>query len=245
MTVTIIPTLETMAGIYRLPRDGGAGSERFRRYVDMCRAVPPLSAYNPMTGKAEALGTVEALLAVGAEQLAADAFDDTHLCTGNLELAVVVLTPGAWTDRLFTDVRNRRDGIGAVWFWSDEPADEKTVRAAARAEAVRTAWRQAHGPAESLWEYAAQEGLARRVASPGLCAIDPAEHQRVREVLDIAGPEVDDHTLIAFTFGDDRVEAHGWQGLGLSGDMGVRVCSERAPALDDVPGAIQTGWCPF
>ncbi len=245
MGVRMVPTLETMAGVYRLPREGGARSARFTRYVELCRTIRPLAAYNPLTGKAEALRTVEALLEVDAESLVAEVFEDSGLCAGDIELAVVVLTPGAWTDRLFTDVHNRREGVGAVWFWSDEPVDRNAVAAAARAEVVRTAWRTAHGPAESLWEFASQEGLARRMALPGLAVIDAADHDRVREVLDLVGTEVDDHTLIAFVFGDERVEPHGWRGLGLSGDMGVRVCSERAPAPADIPLAIEDGWCPF
>jgi hypothetical protein len=245
MGVRMVPTLETMAGIYRLPRTGGARSERFVRYVELCRSIRPLAAYNPMTGKEEALRTVEALLEVEAERLVGEAFVDSGLGGDDIELAVVVLTPGAWTDRLFTDVRNRRDGIGAVWFWSDEPVDRAAVVAAARAEAVRVAWRAAHGPAESLWELASQEGLARRMAVPGLVAVDVDCHERVREVLDVVGTEVDDHTLIAFVFGDERVEPYGWRGLGLSGDTGIRVCSERAPAPVDIPAAIREGWCPF
>ncbi len=241
----MIKTLETMAEIYRLPREGGADSPRFQRYRAECEHLRPLAAYNPMTGLPETLATIDMLRSIDAERLVQEAFDTTGLVADPLDLAVVVLTEGAWTDRLFTEVRYRREGIDAVWFWSGEPCDEGSVVAAARAEAVRVAWRRAHGPAESLWEFAAQEGLAQRLADCGLRVIVPEDHEHVREVLDVVGTEVDDHTLIAFTFGDELTEARGWQGLGLSGAVGVRVCADRAPGVSEVPAAIRHGWSPF
>ena len=62
-TVTIAPTLRTMSSIYRLSREGGPASERFRAYVARVEDEWGLSAYNPMSGSA-ALEAVDHLLAL-------------------------------------------------------------------------------------------------------------------------------------------------------------------------------------
>src|SRR5580765_7885420 len=68
----IIPALATMAEIYRLPREGGAGSPRFTRYRELIPSNYCLVPYNPMAGP-HALETTEQLLAVDAEAVAMEA----------------------------------------------------------------------------------------------------------------------------------------------------------------------------
>ena len=48
--IQITPTLETMAEIYRLPREGGAASPRFKRYRELIPSNYCLIPYNPMAG---------------------------------------------------------------------------------------------------------------------------------------------------------------------------------------------------
>src|SRR4051812_8032317 len=92
--VRVLPTLETMAAIYRLARDRGPRSPRFTAYLAAARERDGggLSAYNPMAGPAAA-ATVEQLLGCDAEEVARSAASEL-LSRGEvdiaLELAVVV-----------------------------------------------------------------------------------------------------------------------------------------------------------
>ena len=78
--IQITPTLATMADIYRLPREGGAASPRFKRYLELIPSNYALVAYNPMAGP-HALETTEQLLAVNAEAVAMEAAREAaYLC---------------------------------------------------------------------------------------------------------------------------------------------------------------------
>ena len=192
-----------------------------------------------MTGNPATLATVEALRAIDAEGIVVqslEAFPDLD----DLETAVVVLTPGAWTDRLFNEVRSRRDGLGAVWFWSGEPTDEETVRATAQAEAVRTIWRRRHGPPTSLRSFAGQEATVANAIG-----FEPAHGDAITsEILELVGEENDDHTLIGYLFGDEQAEAADWRGLGLSGDEGPRTVARWLSEQTIWSEALEAGWTP-
>lgn len=63
--IEVTPTLAAMADVYRLPREGGAASPRFKRYLELIPATRALSAFNPMAGP-HVLETTEQLLEVDA-----------------------------------------------------------------------------------------------------------------------------------------------------------------------------------
>jgi hypothetical protein len=157
-----------------------------------------------------------------------------------METAVAVLTPGAWTDRLFTDVRNRRDGAGVIWFWAGEPVDIAVIRAAAEAEAVRTMWRRSHGTPDDLLAFAGQEATVLNAIGFEAGYADDV----VSEVFEIAGDQSDDHTLIAFLVGDEVAEAADWRGVGLSGDEGPRTVARWQADQTTWREALDTGWIP-
>ena len=48
---SVIPTLAFMADVYRLSRQGGAESPRFRAYAAAAGQRVPIGGYNPMTGQ--------------------------------------------------------------------------------------------------------------------------------------------------------------------------------------------------
>lgn len=239
MTITVHPTLDSMAVIYSLSTEGGADSVRFRSYVDLAGSGHRVHAYNPMTSNPTALETVEALRAVDAESLVQSTLESFE-GLGDLETAVVVLTPGAWTDRLFTEVRGRRDGLGAIWFWSGTAVDESVVVGIARAEAVRTIWRRLHGVPRTLLEFAAQEATAANAVGFESAHADDA----VAEVLEIAGGATDDHTLIGFLVGDEQAEAADWRGVGLSRDEGPRTVARWLAEKTTWHEALESGWTP-
>ncbi|MFZ0013180.1 MAG: hypothetical protein WAL25_03600 [Acidimicrobiia bacterium] len=240
MAIAVHPTLDSMAVIYNLSTEGGADSVRFRSYVDLAGSGHRVHAYNPMTGNPAALKTVEQLRAMDAERIVGETlagFDGL----GDMETAVAVLTPGAWTDRLFTDVRNRRDGAGVVWFWAGEPVDPADIRKAAEAEAVRTMWRRAHGRPQHLLAFAGQEATV--LTSTGFEAAHADED--VVEIFEIVGDQSDDHTLIAFLVGDEEAEAADWRGLGLSGDEGPRTVARWQVEQMSWREALKVGWVPI
>src|SRR5687768_193541 len=98
MAVRIVPTLSAMAEVYRLSTEGGPESPRFQRFVELAKDGAPVSGFNPMTAK-DALGTVEALLAIDAEDKAKDTANQYAEELGiedDLDLAITVATPGLW-----------------------------------------------------------------------------------------------------------------------------------------------------
>lgn len=228
-----------MAVIYALSTDGGADSVRFRSYVDLAGSGHRVHAYNPMTGNPETLQTVKRLKDLDAEQLVHDTLADFDLLD-DLETAVVVLTPGFWTDRLFNEVHNRRDGLGAVWFWSGQDLDAEAVVSAAMAEAVRTVWRQTHGVPVELRTFAAQEAVTLNTIGFEPAHADTA----VADVLEIAGDDTDDHTLIGFLVGDEQAEAADWRGIGLIGDEGPRTVARWLSDETAWRVALEDGWVP-
>lgn len=239
MTITVHPTLDAMARIYSLPTRGGADSERFREYVELARGGHKVHEYNPMTKNPAAPETVQALLEVDAETLVRRTLTDFG-GLDELEVAVVVLSPGFWTDRLFNEVRNRRDGLAAVWFWAGEPVDTDTVEATAKAEAARTLWRRHQGVTDSLRSFAAQEAVAANASGFHPTHAD----DKVGEVLDILGEAGDDHTLIGYLFGDEVAESADWSGVGLHGDEGPRTVARWMAEEVDWRRAVVDGWVP-
>lgn len=239
MSVTVHPTLDLMSEVYRLPRQGGADSARFRRYVEVAGSGHPVHAYNPMTGDPAALETVDALRAVDAESVARRVLGSLDELEG-LSTALAVLTPGFWTDRYFTEVRNRRDGAGVVWFWAGEEVNEQSVADLTTAEAIRMTWRSRHGAPRSLREFAAMEAVAMNSVGFERARADEA----VEEILDVPGDADDDHTLIAYVFGDEEAESAGWRPLGLSGDEGPRTVAGWLADAMTWSEALEGAWAP-
>jgi hypothetical protein len=239
MTITVHPTLDVMAVIYSLSRDGGAESVRFRSYVDLAGSGHRVHAYNPMTGDPATLETVQRLRELDAEGITRHTLDEFE-GLDELETAVVVLTPGFWTDRLFNEVRNRRDGLGAIWFWSGEEIDGELIDTRAKAEAVRTIWRRAHGVSENLRVFAGQEATVLNATG-----FEPAHADEATTLaLEILGDENDDHALISFLVGDERAAEADWRGIGLAEDEGPRTVARWLAEKTTWPDALRNGWTP-
>ena len=236
----VVPTLEQMKAIYAKSTAGGADSERFVAYVELNRSGVPVSHYNPMTSRPETLETIHRLIEIEAEA-AVERIASQSRFSSLPPTAVSVLTPGAWTDRLFTEVRARREGIGGVWFWSGEKPDESAVERRTLAEFIRSEWRHRHGPIETLGDYAAVEALAAQAPT----TVESDSIDRVSDVLEVLGGAQDDETLIAFTFGDEVASANGWTALGLRDNEGIAVSAAMVPADRDVFELIAERWSPF
>ncbi len=205
----VAPALDLMAEVYRLDSRGGAGSVRFRRYTSLCE-THPVHLYNPMTSKPEALETVVRLIELDAEQI-------VGRLVGERGISLAVLTPGAWTDRLFTDIEHRTKALPFVGFWAGESVDPETIVSATTQQLVRLDWQRRPGSAESVASLTAQEGLALRAA--GVSPVGDVE--LAGSVYPIIHREMDHGTLIALdprrrrgrSTWAPRARTGGWLGL--------------------------------
>ncbi|MBU6366971.1 MAG: hypothetical protein KJT01_12240 [Gemmatimonadetes bacterium] len=261
MRIAVAPTLARMAAVYALPRDGGAASPRFRAYVQAAATDWGLSAFNPMAG-AHAAATVQALVALDAEGVAAAAAAAVETLAearslpattpAPLRLALAVLSPGLWTERVTADSLHRTHGMGGwhrglVPVWSREPMTARDVRHVTAREAARLLWDATHGPARSVRAVLAREGTALVVADAVLASLHrvtadsaaaiamptddpgsmasggtPAPDPAVSDALTILGESHATADAVAVLLGDDAAAAHGWSGLGIGAGAGER-----------------------
>jgi hypothetical protein len=246
------PTLADMARIYALPREGGPTSQRFVAYRAIVAERWGLSAFNPMAGP-HAAEAVAALMAIDAERLAeesgAEAFRQCEH-DADVTLAVVLASPGLWTDRLATEVEYRtsaarRAGFGLVYQWTREPIDPAAVRREAAAEAVRVMWTSHHAPKgrvlsvrEVLW----REGLAYAIGGNAFGELQPDETRAITDAVDVLADSTAAGDLGSVLYGDPAAIAHGWAPLGIGEHGGFRWAVRIAEDLIrrvGAPAAIQ------
>ena len=240
--IELVPTLATMAEIYRLPREGGAASPRFKRYVELVPHAYQLAAYNPMAGP-HALDTTEQLIAIDAEAVAIEAASDAaSLCNypGPITLAVVLCAPGAWTDRLATEIQHRTtgrppSGYGLVMHWTREAPSPEQIRREAIAEAVRVmavAMRAGHESVASLLH---REGLAYALGGNPYGPMTAEDERAVGDAVDVLGTSESIGDMAAVLYGDDAAAALGWATAGISEHGGYRWAIDRwARELNEV-----------
>jgi hypothetical protein len=256
MAVRIVPTLSAMAEVYRLTTEGGPESPRFQRFVELAKDGAPVSGYNPMTSK-DALGTVEALLAIDAEDKAKDTANQYAEELGieeDLDLAITVATPGLWTDRLATEIEHRLGGRRwkEIVLWTGEDADEEAVRAATTAQAVRAAWALLHGPPRRVSHAAGQEGLAAAIADAEASAPEPEPDEdpgdrSVAAALDVFAEDTELSSRAALLYGDEVARQFGWMPLGVKPSAGYAYCRAKATeALKESPAKdlLRDAWTP-
>ena len=227
-----------MAGIYALSRAGGPKSARFAAYVARVQHEWGLSGYNPMAGP-PALETVQQLLALDAEGLAYDAAREVAgwcAFAGEMTLAIVVASPGMWTDRVATEVRHRtvaerRTGHGEVLLWTGDAVGAELVRRESAAGAVRTMWTSLHGSATALGAVLAREGLAYALASSPYGRSHQSEEAQVEEAISVIGDTSELGDIVSVLYGDRTAAALGWTTLGISDHAGFRWAIASAERL--------------
>jgi hypothetical protein len=233
--IQIVPTLAAMAEIYRLPREGGASSSRFKRYVELVPHFYGLAAYNPMAGP-QALKTVEQLLAVDAEKIALEAASEAADQCGYrdpITLAVVLCAPGLWTDRLATEIQHRTvgrppRGRGLVQHWTRETPTAEQIRREAIAEAVRVIAVALRARPESVISLLAREGLAYALGGNPYGAVTAADERAVRDAVDVLGASEQIGDMTAVLYGDTAAAALGWAPAGVAEHGGYRWAIDQA-----------------
>ena len=231
--LVLSPTLARMAGVYALSRAGGRNSPRFVSYRTQAEQHWGLAAFNPMAGDAAA-AAVHALIALDAEDVAATAAKGAlALCDWHevVTLAVVVATPGMWTDRLATEVRHRtnaarRDAHGEILVWADDPPSVATIERESIAEVVRTMWTSLHGSTGSLHAVLAREGMAYALA--GTAPPPRPDRARVSEAIEVLGDTPALGDIVAVLYGDAAAVTLGYTPLGLGDRAGYSFAIEEA-----------------
>jgi hypothetical protein len=239
--VHIAPTLETMARIYTLSREGGPKSARFAAYVALTPTHYGLVQYNPMAGDA-ALLAVQQLLSMDAEHLAREsAARVVNLCeyAAPVTLAIAVRSRGLWTDRVATEVDERVTGKprtpnrGVVNVWSREVFTSEDIVRETVAETVRVMWHALHGVADTLSRVLTCEGLAYALHHPSSTLrpyepLSPEEVVAVAEAIDVLGDSRQPGDIAGVLYGDDVAVEMGYTPLGLPGHMGYRWAVQQA-----------------
>jgi hypothetical protein len=233
-----------MAEIYSLSRTGGPKSPRFATYKARVEHEWGLSAYNPMAGP-PALEAVQHLASLDAETLAAAAAREvSERCqfTDDLTLAIVVASPGMWTDRLATEVQhrtlgNRRPDHGVILLWVGDSIDVTMVRRESAAETVRTMWTSLHGAATTLPSVLAREGLAYAFSSNPYNAGVIHDHAKVDDAIAVLGDTSTLGDIVAVLYGDPAATALGFTPLGIPEHAGFRWAIARAIELIERAGA--------
>jgi hypothetical protein len=233
--IQIVPTLHAMAEVYRLPREGGASSPRFKRYVDLIPGCYALAAFNPMAGP-HALETTEQLIAIDAEAVARDAaIEAASRCDyrGPITLAVVLAAPGAWTDRLGTEIQHRTvqrppSGNGVVFHWTREVPTADQIRREAIAETVRVMAVATHGPRVSVISVLQREGLAYALGGNPYGPVTAEDAQAVGDAVDVLGSSEEVGDMTAVLYGDGPAAAFGWRSAGVPDHGGYRWAIDRA-----------------
>ena len=230
-----MPTLATMADIYRLPREGGAASFRFRRYVELVPRHYGMAAYNPMAGP-HALETTERLLAVDAEAVAMEAAREAvDVCgySGPITLAVVLCAPGGWTDRLATEIEHRAahrlaTGHGLVQHWTREIPTAEQIRRETIAEAVRVMARAVHGTRESVRRVLHREGMAYALGGNPYGPVTAEDQRAVGDAVEVLGSSEELGDKAGILYGDTAGAALGWTQAGVAEHGGYRWAVDRA-----------------
>jgi hypothetical protein len=231
-----------MAELYRLPRNGGAASERFKAYLTRAPLELGLVAYNPMAGSA-ALETVEQLIACDAESLAlATAQRVVARCgyPADITIAIAVRSAGLWTHRIGTEVDERASGkprtpaSGIVSLWSREACAASDVVRESAAECVRVMWTARHGIADTVRAVLAREGLAYAIAAeyaplgPYAGPLADDDSIAVIDALAILGDSRASSDMAGVLLGDGVAIALGWAPLGVPDNAGYRWAIARA-----------------
>jgi len=252
MRFELVPTLERLRAVYRVPR----GPARFQAYIDAVVggarltaevALPPLIAANPMA-RGQALTFVERWIALDAEGAAHAALPELQAQWPaqwpqpeqrvRVGLSVLDDVGGGWTNRVVTDAARfrvgqslRRTGWLSVPLWTSEEPSLEALRLEVREVAWRAAQVARHGDPQSLRESIRQEGAAAAFAgrSPTL---EPGDLEYTRAVITPHLDSTHQPTVLAALYGDEGARAWGYPPLGLSRNAGF----ELALALEKQAG---------
>lgn len=246
MKLELVPMLAEQRKLYDLPR----GWERFRTYVNTMVggslddvALPPMIAMNPM-GKEHVAATYDALLALDAEAVAAEALAEAKqrliAVPGQFRVGLTVADDvgGGWTNRYaaemarFNGEQLRKRGWITVGFWTGEQPSVEKVRETVLLCVFRMAYAQQHGWPTTLRQMLAQESAAAAFAGVQQTLLDEDELAYTHGVLAPLLDTTDYATQFAALWGDEAAAQFGYQALGLSPYAGIALAIHEAHHQD-------------
>ncbi len=239
MELELLPLLQAQRELYAMPR----GMDRFQAYLKRLVGssendieFPPLVLMNPM-GKEHCLAAVDHLIAIGAEDAAAQAVEDARArltdVAGAFKVSLVLADDrmGGWTNRMFTGFAARFPSREAlikrpfitVSCWTSETWTADDARWQTLAQVRRAAFVMQHGTPIALRERMTQEGVALAFAGLTALALPDDELAYAREVIAPHLDATDQPTVFACLLGDEAANEAGYPQLGLPKNAGIEV----------------------
>jgi hypothetical protein len=260
MKLDYVPLLQVQREIQGMPK----GMERFRHYLRTiwnCYETEfellPLITANPM-GKEHVTVLLDELLALGAEQVAADAAALASARSSDVpwdfKAATVVADDlmGGWTNRFASEFtirfgahdRHGRDEPRPAaelqpprwskyaWvtavLWSSEPASARAVRESMLTAVYRIGFVYRHGRASTLREMLEQEGQVMAMAGCTAPVLEEDDIAYTRELLEPNLDATDKRTCMECLFGDSAGRTLGFTPRGLSPWAGLALALHDA-----------------
>ncbi len=229
--------------------------ERFDEYVktmidDHERVILPLQTFNPMS-REHVAEVLDALLEMGAEEIAADAAQVADRRIGGIErpmrIFIVVADDarGGWTDRSITDYEFRftkKAMLGEGWVqvlqWSSEGASSERLYRDVQAEMYRRLYLDRFGLPETLGEMFRQEGMASAFAGSPERDMPVDDLDYTRETIKAHLDSRDRGVHFACLYGDEAAASCGYEPLGFSPWAGFAVAHADAVEGDTLPEAL-------
>ncbi len=248
MKLELVPMLHMQRDLYNMPR----GSERFRHYLHFMVGDSddvtflPMVSMNPM-GKEHVAATYDALLALDAESIAADALAEAEQRLSHVRdefrvgLVVADDLMGGWTNRYAAEMSrfNAQPQLKRHWivarFWTSEQPSSEKVRSEVLTAVFRMAYAQQHGWPTTLRQMLLRETLAAAFAGVTDSPFDRDELAYTRDVIAPHLDSTDYPTQFAALFGDEAAAMFGYQALGLSPRAGLALAIYDARSYADAP----------
>jgi hypothetical protein len=248
--ITYLPVLGTLRELYLQPRD----MRRFHAYIATLTGgtgdiVLPIGVANPMA-KEHAVTRIDELLAMGADDTAADATTAAQARLARIELEVEIKASlvlvddvgGGWTNRFTTEASVRFPSRGALkrpfataLAWTSELPTSGQIREEMLAAIYRVAYQQRRGLPTTLSAMLEQEGLAGVFAGvqPELAGDELAG---ARAIIASQGQDPPYPQVFACLYGDAAAEELGYPRLGLPARAGflVAVADAQGRGVDAV-----------
>ena len=241
MQLEYVSLLQVQRDLYRIP----LGMTRFQRYIEVMTGgtddmVLPLSSMNPM-GKPHVAEALDALLAMGVDEVAAAAVEEAgrrlpHV-EGRLRAALVMADDahGGWTNRYLTETNHRfarkaqaARGWAVALCWTGETWTRERVHAEMLAAIYRDLYVERHGPPTTLGQMMAQEGLAAVFGGAQPPPLDAEDLLYTREVIRPYRDTTTFPTVFACLYGDEAARSVGYPAMGLSERAGYALAWDEA-----------------
>jgi hypothetical protein len=187
-------------------------------------------------GKEHVAAALDALLAIDAEAIAANAVADARRrlarVPGRLRIGLVMADDvgGGWTNRYLTETRQRFDNAGEIkrgWavalFWAGEAPTRDRVREETLGAAYRALYQRRHGQPKTLRQMMTQESLAAVFAGMPAPVTHPAELAAIRAVIEPHRDSASFPVAFACLYGDAAAWSVGYPALGLAARAGYRL----------------------